>query len=55
MAEGVNSEVHTTLNYAIEFGIKFDRDFLSGLLSVAIRQGADRLLVTRFRDLIRRT
>ena len=55
MAEGLNSEVHTTLDYAIQFGIKFGRDFLSSLLSAAITQGTDRLLVTRLRDLIRRT
>ncbi len=55
MAAGFNSEVHTILDYAKEFGVKLDRDFLSSLLSAAISQGTDRLLVTRFRDLIRRT
>lgn len=55
MAAGLNSEVYTILDYAKEFGVKLDRDFLSGFLSIAIKQGTDRLLVTRLRDLIRRT
>lgn len=50
-----NSDIHQILNYAEQFRINFDREFLSSFLSAAIRQGTDRPLVTRLRDLIRRT
>lgn len=55
ISSDANSEVHRTLDYAKEFGINFDRDFLSSFLSLAIKQGTDRILVARLRDMIRST
>ncbi|QYO65298.1 DUF1810 family protein [Leptolyngbya sp. 7M] len=49
-----NDEVNVALDYASNFGIRFDRDFLSDLLRKVIRQGTDRPLIARLRDLIRR-
>ncbi|QYU67275.1 hypothetical protein J4558_20400 [Leptolyngbya sp. 15MV] len=49
-----NDEVNVALDYASNFGIRFDRDFLSDLLRKGIRQGTDRPLIARLRDLIRR-
>lgn len=50
-----NADVHRKLDYARAFKVNFDRDFLSAFLSLAIKQGTDRKLVTRLRDLIRTT
>lgn len=41
-----------TLGYADQYGIRFHRDFLSDFLSFVIRQGTDKQLVVRLRDLI---
>jgi uncharacterized protein (DUF1810 family)/serine/threonine protein phosphatase PrpC len=49
-----DSEVHATLDYAKDFGLNFDREFLSELLSIAIKY-EDRVIVERLRNLIRKS
>ena len=48
-----NEKVDEILDYAAQFGLKFSKTFLSGFLSSIIKQGTDRNLVARARDLIR--
>lgn len=50
-----NDDVNRRLDYAKEYDIQFDRNFLSGFLSSVIKQETDRDLVFRLRELIKRT
>lgn len=54
ITENENDAVNALLDYSDKFGLRFDRDFLSSFLSLVIKQGTDRLLVARIRDLIRK-
>ncbi len=54
ITENENDTVNALLNYVDKFGLRFDRDVLSSFLSLVIKQGTDRLLVARIRDLIRK-
>lgn len=47
-----NERVNVLLDYAAEFNLKFSRAFLSDFLSLVIKQGTDRHLVFRLRQLI---
>lgn len=48
-----NDRVKELLDYAARFGLKFERTFLSDFLSLVIKQGIDRDLVFRLRELIK--
>ena len=48
-----NQKVGELLDYAAQFNLKFSRAFLSDFLSLVIKQGIDRHLIARLRDLIR--
>ena len=50
-----NESVGKLIDYGDHFGIRFNRDFLSAFLSLVIRQGTDRQLVARLRELIRKS
>lgn len=52
-SQNYNLEVLELLDYATQIGVRFSREFLSGLLSAVIKQGTDRQLVFRLRELIR--
>lgn len=54
ITENENDAVNALLDYADKFGLRFERDFLSSFLSLVIKQGTDRQLVARIRDLIRK-
>lgn len=54
LTDELDTEVHATLDYAKDFGLNFDREFLSGLLGIALKK-EDRIMVSRLRQLIRRT
>lgn len=53
VSQGLNAEVDELLDYAEQFSCKMTRSFLTGILSVIIKQGTDRKLVWRIRELIR--
>lgn len=53
MSLGSNAEVDELLDYAKQYGCKMSRAFLTELLSSVIKQGTDRKLVWRLRELIR--
>lgn len=55
ISNDANEKANELLDYATEFNLKFSRAFLSKFLSLVIKQGTDRQLVARLRDLIRNT
>lgn len=52
-SQNSNLEVLELLDYATQSGVKFSRAFLSGFLSAVIKQGTDRKLAFRLREMIR--
>lgn len=48
-----NSEIKSLLDYSAKYRVRFNRNFLSKLLSLVIKQGTDRELVFRLREMIR--
>lgn len=52
ISRGSNEKVNELLDYAADFNLKFSRAFLSDFLSLVIKQGTDRHLVFRLRQLI---
>lgn len=55
LLEGRNSEIAIQLDYADKYLLKFDRAFLEEVLRLLIEQGHDKVLIARFRDLIRKS
>lgn len=53
LAQNSNDKVNELLDYAIGFNLKFSRAFLSDFISSVIKQGTDRNLVFRLRELIK--
>lgn len=53
ISQAGNEKVNELLDYAAEFNLKFSHVFLSDFLSRVIRQGTDRNLVFRLRELIK--
>ncbi len=53
LSQNSNGKVNELLDYASEFNLKFSRTFLSDFLSLVIKQGTDRNLVFRLRELIK--
>lgn len=53
LSQNLNEKADELLNYAAQFNLKFSRAFLSDFLSLAIKQGTDRHLVFRLRELIK--
>ncbi len=53
LSRGANDQVNELLDYALQYGLKFSRMFLSEFLSSVIKQGTDRNLVAKVRNLIR--
>lgn len=53
LSQNLNDKVNDLLDYAAQFNLKFSRGFLSDFLSLVFKQGTDRHLITRLRDLIR--
>jgi serine/threonine protein phosphatase PrpC len=53
LAQNSNEKVIQLLDYAFGFNLKFSRAFLSDFISLVIKQGTDRNLVFRLRELIK--
>jgi hypothetical protein len=53
LSRNSNEKVNELLDYATHFNLKFSRAFLSEILGLVIKQGTDRKLVFRLRELIR--
>lgn len=53
LSKNSNGKVYELLDYASEFNLKLSCEFLSGFLSLVIKQGTDRNLVFRLRELIK--
>jgi len=53
ISRNANEKVNELLDYAAQFNLKFSRAFLSEFLSLVIKQGTDRKLVFRLRELIK--
>lgn len=53
LSRNSNEKVNELLDYAAQFNLKFSRQFLSDFLSLVIKQGTDRNLVFRLRELIK--
>jgi PPM family protein phosphatase len=55
LSQNLNETVNKLLDYAAQFRLKFSRVFLEYFLKAVFKQGTDRNLVNRLRDLIRVT
>jgi len=55
LSRNLNEKVNDLLDYADQFNLKFSRAFLSDFLSLVIKQGTERNLVFRLRELIKST
>jgi serine/threonine protein phosphatase PrpC len=53
LSRNSNEKVNDLFDYAAQFNLKFSRAFLSDFLSLVIKQGTDRRLVFRIRELIK--